>query len=98
MELEALEAGCRRADVVVRMYGPLASGQAHIQVERSQAYGTDSCRASHVLRALEVSKQVCLPRIDLSVRVLFTILAIVVGRALVGAYGSGFDLCLTGRL
>ena len=53
---------------------------------------------SQVLRALEVLKQVCLPRIDLSVRVLFTILAIVVGRALAGAYGSGFDLCLTGRL
>jgi len=46
MELGALEAGCRRADVVVRMYGALASGQAHIQVELSQAYGTDRCRAS----------------------------------------------------
>ena len=33
----------------------------------------------------------------LMVRVLFMILAIVAGQALVGAYGSGFNLCLASR-
>jgi hypothetical protein len=65
-------------------------------VSWSQASGTVSCRASQVLRALEGLKQVYLTHVDLASgqgSVHDLVLAIVAGRAPVGAHGSGFDLC-----
>ncbi len=75
------------------------AGKSGGSVDRSQqVYGTISCRASEVLRALEVLKQVCLKRIDLSIsQGAVHDLSHRGRRALAGAYGPCFDLCLAGR-
>jgi hypothetical protein len=47
--------------MAARCQWPVTTSEVAV-VGQSQAYGTLSCRASQVLRALEVLKQVCLMR------------------------------------